>query len=147
MDAINAGLWETLTADAALRAQLGNQPEGYSRGVWNRKADDGAPLPLVCFRKISPGFEYTFGGLSSVRLVYEVACYAEDAGERAGAEAAEVICEHVRRVLTDAEFAVAGYELLLCRPYAGLPPDDREGANGRTQYREGLLVEIIVTPE
>lgn len=145
-DAINAGLWATLSGDAQLYAFLGSQPAAQSKGVWNRKADDGSPLPLVTFRMLAATYDYSFGGVSCERYPYVVCGFAEETEARGGAETVALLTGHLRRVLTDAEFAVAGYELLLCRPYAGVPPDSKEGENDRTQYKQGVLLEVLVTP-
>lgn len=144
MDAINQGLWATLSADSQIENFVG--AEALNKGVWHGKADDCTPLPLLRFRLVIPTYDYSFGGLSSERYVYQVTAFVESTEEMHGAQAATLLAGHARRVLTDAEFAIAGYELLLCRPYAGVPPESRKGDNGREQFSEGVLIEVVITP-
>lgn len=144
MDAINAKLWETITDDAGVQALVG--ADALNGGAWNMRADDGTPLPLVKFQLLAPGYEYSFGGIAARRYPYLVTAHTEDTEERTGAETASLLTEALEAALLDAEFEIAGHELLLCRPYAGTPPDCRQGAHNRDEYSQGLLVEIIITP-
>ena len=145
-DSINAGLWATLSGDAQLYAALGSQPAAKSKGVWNMAADDSAPLPLVTFRQVIANYDYVYAGLSAIRYVYKVMGFAEDAAARAGGETVALIVGHLMRVLTDAQFAVTGFDLELCRPMSGIPPESRDGDNGHKQYGQGILLEVVVTP-
>jgi hypothetical protein len=147
-DPINEALYAALAGDLQLGAfyvSLFGQQGAPQGGVWNVQADDGTPLPFVTFRALTPGYGYTFGGPAEERYPYEFTAWAED---RDGVMTGEQICStlvgHVRRVLTDAQLSIAGYELLNCRPYTGVPPAASQGPNARDQVSQGVRFEILV---
>lgn len=141
MDALNQALYQLLVADAQLSAAAPG-------GVWNLRADEGTPLPLVKFQLVTPTYDYVFAGLSSERYVYRVTAHAESSPTFSGAQLAAVASAQLKRVLTDAilNLAGSGSTLLSCRPFAGVSPACLTGQAGRDEYSEGQLVEIVIAP-
>jgi hypothetical protein len=133
MDAVNAALYALLNPLAA-------------GGAWNLAADDGTPLPLIKFQLVIPDYDYSFGGLSTIRLPYRVTAHAEDTPAAAGAVTAALLAESVRAALTDPALSVPGYDVELCRPYSGLPAEIVRRESRRDEYTAGVLVEILLTP-
>lgn len=125
---VQAGLYSTLNADAALDALL----DGPSDGVFDAIAEESVARKYVLIGEAFETQDATLGK-DGVQVVATLHVYAEDTDEQRGNKVVQTIANRIVEVLHAGVFAVTGFTLITC-----------EYENSQTLPRDGAWRHVVL---
>lgn len=134
MNPVDKGIYEALSADAALVATLGGT------AIYQWLAPEGSRPPYVVFNQQSGVPAHTFGGVAYEDQLYTVK------GVTAGPSAAlaGTIAQQIDAALSDQPISVTGYGLMYLRRSSDL--DLSEIEDGQRYHHRGGVYRILTAP-
>jgi len=140
-NAVSEAVFTLLSGDNTLVSYLASPPSGYPASIFESMAPQGASSPYISFGQYTGNPDYTLK--VKVRDSYLYRIIATVQGPERSMKDATQIAERVEQLLFDADLAVSGKTLMMCRKYVDLTNDDI--VEGVLHFYAGALYRIEVT--
>ena len=118
--------------------------DGATGGFHRGKAPSDATYPRVHFKPLTGLPKYVTVGEAYRKAFIQFTTFAADPvnGGESGQSIASRLNKRIQALFTDAEFTIAGHELIYCRPERELPSDTSFDETRGDIYSEGCVIEI-----
>src|SRR5688572_3720930 len=122
-----------------------NASDGATGGFHRGKApQDGATYPRIHFKPLTGFPKYVTVGEAYRKNFIQFTAFAVDVpnASESGAAKAARLSQRIQALFTDAQLAIAGHELIYCRPERELTSDTEFDSTRGDVYSEGCVIEI-----